>query len=138
MSLPVPAGMMPSGTSVPASSWIARCTVPSPPATTTASVPSSIAVRSSWLDSAALPPLMIVVRTPCARRRSAARVADAGVRAAARGGIDQQSDVHPASAGGAVASGGTSTPGFMMPRGSTVSLTARSTATPSSPISASR
>ena len=95
------------------------------PATTTASVPSAMAVRSSSLDSAALPPLMIVVRTSCARRRSAARVADpvcAPPRAA--GLTSRVTFIRPSATRGRTA-GGTSTPGFMMPRGSTVAFTAR-------------
>ena len=112
--------------------------MPSPPATATASVPSPIAVRSRSLDSAALPPLMIVVRTPVRAQALGGSRGRAGVRPAAGGGIDQQRDVHPTGADTLSGAGGTSTPGFMMPRGSRVLLTARSTATPSSPISASR
>ena len=119
MSFPVPAGMMPSGTPVPASSWIARCTVPSPPATTTASVPSPIAVRSSSAGLGGTAPaddrgahVLCAQALGGARRRS-------GVRATARGGVDQQGDVHSAFSDAGSATGGTSTPGFMMPRGST-------------------
>ena len=58
------------------------------------------------------------------------------MRPGACGGIDEERDPHAWSAG-AVA-GVTRTPGFMMPVGSRTPFTARSTSTPSAPISASR
>ena len=45
-SLPVPAGMTPSGMSPPASTFTARCTIPSPPHTQTASLCAAASVSS--------------------------------------------------------------------------------------------
>src|SRR5437868_8848513 len=69
MSLPVPAGMMPSGTPVPATACTARWASPSPPKATSASGPAATARRARSRASSALVPTITDTSAPPSRRR---------------------------------------------------------------------
>ena len=130
-SLPVPAGTMPSGT--PRAREVLQGEVDRPVAARDherVGAELDAPCGSGVDDSSALPPLISVTVWPSSRSRSVARVGGVRVHAGARGGVDDHRDVHGAHT--------TSAPGFMMPRGSSVRLTARRISTPRAPISGSR
>ena len=70
-SLPVPAGTIPSGVSVPATALMARWAMPSPPSATTASTPSATAFWASASASSASCPIRMLTFAPACFSRAA-------------------------------------------------------------------
>ena len=79
-SLPVPAGITPNGTPVPATAWTARWTVPSPPTATSAAAPSATARAHAASASAAVWASSTTTSRPPVRSADRAAVTDDSCR----------------------------------------------------------
>jgi hypothetical protein len=87
MSLPAPAGRMPSAVPVPATACNAMCTNPSPPTATSTSAPSATACLASIRDSSALPPATVRTSSPAAASAVASSPASRGARPGPAAGL---------------------------------------------------